>query len=717
MKMRADNTTFRLAALAAAVAAAFSSNVMAEETDEMTRLIKPESSASLGIGSVDKGNARFGMYRGLQDSGVYGLADIDLVQRDDATGTWFKLRGRNLGLDTRELGLVYGPQADWKLTLEYREIPRFSQYTINTGLQGIGSDNLNVQSAGPRDKVLETKREKLALGFQKSIGDNLSARFRFTNEEKDGTRLFARGTSATVGTDPNRWFNFLAEPIDSTITQWEAMLAYADPRFQLQGGYYGSHYSNHNTSLNITGGGAGLNGAGVGALSPIALAPSNEAHQFFVDGGYSFTPTTRASFKVAYTNATQTDTFIGNPAGVLNTPTTGNISGRSNLGGRVETTLAYIGLSSRPMSKLSLLGSLRYEDRDDRTPVVQYISTTPTGNHDGKNETRSFRASQGKFEANYLVANGYRLVAGLDHDVKDRDTSDVRVVSHRDTTEETAWKIELRRAMSETANGSIAYVNSERTGSDFKVNYRLDGNPGRNVIAPIHLADRDREKIRLSADWTPIESLSLQANIEDARDSYSSRSDLGLGVRRGSSMLYALDATYSASEALSFNAWATHAATKSRQATVINAPEAVTLTAEQISTLRLWTAGLINKTDAIGLGTDLKLSEKLELGADFEYSEDRAEYRLREERNATSAASLPDIKYRTATFRIFGRYALRKNAGIRLDVVHDRRVMDDWTWNTWVYNAPTPAGDGTTVGQDRTQTTTFVGLSGYYKWW
>lgn len=716
MKMRADNTAFRVAALAAAVAAAFSSNVMAEEVDDMTRLIKPESSIRLGIGSVDKGNARFGQYHGLQDSGVYGLADIDLVQRDDATGTWFKLRGRNLGLDKRELGLVYGPQGDWKLSLDYREIPRSSQYTINTGLQGIGTDNLRVQSANKRDKVLETKREKVSLGFQKSIGDNWSARFRFTNEEKDGTRLFARGTSSGAGA-ANRWFNFLAEPIDSTITQWEAQIGYADARFQLQGGYYGSHYSNHNTRLNVTGGGVGFNGAGANTLSPIALAPSNEAHQFFVDGGFSFTPTTRASFKVAYTNATQTDAFIGNPAGVLNTATTGNISGRTNLGGRVETTLAYLGLSSRPLPKLSLLASLRYEDRDDNTPVVQYISTTPTGNHDGTNETRSYRTSQGKLEANYLIANGYRLVAGLDHDVKDRNTSDVRVVSHRDTTEETAWKIELRRAMSETANGSIAYVSSDRTGSDFKVNYRFNGTEGRNVIAPIHLADRDREKIRLSADWAPIEALSLQANIEDARDSYSSRADLGLGARRGTSTLYSVDATLNASNALSFNAWATHADTTSKQATSINAPETATLTAAQISALRIWSAALVNKTDAIGLGADLKLSEKLDVGADFEFSEDRAEYRLRPERGVTGATSLPDIKYRTATLRLFGRYALRKNAGIQLDLVHDRRVIDDWTWSTWVYNSPTAAGDGTTVGQDRTQTTTFVGLSGYYRWW
>lgn len=715
MTMQNQQTACRVAAVAAAVAAAFSSGAFAQEVDDMTRLIKPESTVRFGIGSIDVDNARFGQYRGLQDSGVYGIADVDVLRRDDATGTWLKLHGRNLGLDSRELGLTYGPQGNWKVWLDYRELPRQSQYTINTGLQGVGSERLHVQSTGKRDIVPEVKREKLSAGFQKHLSDKWMARVGFSSEEKDGERLFGRGTSAAPA--PNRWFNFLTEPIDSTISQWEAILAYNGPRFQIQGGYHGSQYSNHNTRLDVTGGGTGLNLAGAGTLSPIALPPSNDAHQFFIDGGYTFTPTTRASFKVSHTKATQNDAFIGNPPGVVNSASTGNSSGRARLGGHVDTTLGYVSLSSRPLPKLSLIASLRYEDRDDKTPVVRYIDTTATGNHDGRNEVRDYRAEQGKFEANYQLPAGYRVVLAAEHERKERNTSAVRVVSYRERTEEASWRAELRKTMSETLTGAIAYINSDRTGSDFAVNRTFGGGAGRNLIAPIHLADRDREKVRLSLDWVPIESLNLQLIAEDSRDTYGTRAELGLGARKGDSQLYSLDATYHVTDAWTLTGWATHAANTARQATAVAAPEAISLNTAQINALNIWSAALVNTSDAVGLGTNMKVGSKLKVGADFEFSQDRAEYRLARERGTMNLPAIPDIKYRTATFRLFGSYALQKNQGFRLDFVHDRRVIDDWTWETWVYQANTAGADGTTIRQDETQTTNFVGLSYYYKWW
>ncbi|HJV26358.1 MAG TPA: MtrB/PioB family decaheme-associated outer membrane protein [Aromatoleum sp.] len=725
MKNRAIDTTLRLSAVAAALAAVFPLQSMAaDEVDDMTMLTRPESSVRLGVGYVDQDNHNFGQYRALQDSGLYGLVDMDIVRRDDATGTWYKLRGRNLGLDTRELGLVYGPQGNWKLSLDYREIPRYSQYTINTGLQGIGSNNLNVSSANKRDVILDTKREKIALGFEKNLGENWSTTFRFTNEEKDGARLWGRGTSFGAGA-ANRWFNFLAEPIDSRITTWEAKIAFTDAKLQLAGGYYGSQYSNHNTALNITGGGAGFNtiAPGVVPLNPMALPPSNQAHQFYVDGGYNFTDTTRASFKLAQTIATQNDDFIDNPPGVVDTVTTGNISGRTRLGGHVDTTLAFVGLSTRPTPKLSLIANLRYEDRDDKTPSFKYIDAPVSAiSHDGTNEVRSYQTQQGKVEANYLLGSGYRLVAGFEDEEKKRNTSAVRVVSHRESTDEASWKLELRRAMSETLNGAVAYIHSDRNGSDFLVNRFLNGAVSRNFIAPIHLADRDREKVRLSADWTPVESLNLQVVAEDTRDDYAARIDLGLGARKGSSTLYSLDATYSLDESSKLNAWATRADTRSKQATAAGAtpvPAAgqTELTVAQLATLNIWTAALRNRTDAFGIGGDAKVSEKLQVGATLEFSYDKAEYLLANEQGTTGARDLPDIKYRTTTLRLFSQYALRKNAGLRFDYIYDRRLADDWTWKTWQYLSNTAAGDGTTIRQDPSQTVNFVGVSAYYKWW
>src|SRR5213075_2453650 len=144
---------------------------------------------------------------------------------------------------------------------------------------------------------------------------------------------------------------FTPEPINSVMRQIEATLNYNGERLQMSGGYYGTMYDNHNPALNITEATPTANAT----LTPIALPPDNQSHQLFLSGGYSFSPTTRGTFKLAKGRWIQDDQFV--------VPTT---VGRTDLGGRVDTTQAQMGITTRPTSKLSLLANLRYDDRDDK---------------------------------------------------------------------------------------------------------------------------------------------------------------------------------------------------------------------------------------------------------------------------------------------------------------------------------------------------------------
>ena len=72
--------------------------------------------------------------------------------------------------------------------------------------------------------------------------------------------------------------------------------------------------------------------------------------------------------------------------------------------------------------------------------------------------------------------------------------------------------------------------------------------------------------------------------------------------------------------------------------------------------------------------------------------------------------SPPDITTRLISLKLFTKYALQKNAGIRVDYVYDRFRTNDWTWTTWTYT------DGTRVTQDPTQSVHFIGTSFYYHW-
>jgi MtrB/PioB family decaheme-associated outer membrane protein len=692
--------------IAAALAAAAVTPPADAQEDEVARLTRTASWASLGLGYVSRDNRRFGQYTGLVDEGAYALADFDYNNRDDGTGAYLRLLGRNLGLDSRELRVEQGRQGNYGVFLEYNQIPRYDPYTINTGLTGINGNSLTINGQGLQDVQLATERKRWTLGVDKLLPAGFDTQVRYRYETKDGGRLFGRGTPGAM--------EFLAEPIDSTTQQLDALLSYATDRLQLSGGYYGTRYDNHNSQLNIAGGAAALATPPTTAFTPIGLPPGNQAHQAYLTGGYNFTPTTRGNFKVAYARATQDDIFISGPSVSL-APGIGN-----NLEGRVDTTQAQAGITSRPIPKLSLLANFRYEDRDDKTPVKRYF-TGASSTTDGTNEPRSAKTTFGRGEASYQLPLGFRVLGGIDYQEIERNTSAVRIVSYREETRETSYRAEVRRSLSETVNGAVSYVNSDRRGSQFQdtVVICTSGSPlnglavrctpppanapiASNLVNPLHLADRDRDKWRALIDWMPLEPLSLQFAYEDARDTYSGRD---LGPRKGTAQLYSIDATYSFTDVWQATAWASYNETRAEQSTQVNAPSAANGVGGQF-----WSAKITNESYGYGLGVRGKPRAAMDFGADLAYYDDRSEY---EQSAITGAAinSLPDIVYRHTMFKLFGRYMVTKNWGVRLDYILDRWKIDDWTWQNFTYS------DGTRVFEDPSQTVHFIGLSVLYTSW
>ena len=685
---------YRFTAMAASVLAAFGSAYAAE--DEVADPTKPSSSVHFGLGYVDSDNSRFGQYSGLNEKGGYGLLGADVVMRDDATGRWLRFKGRDLGLDSRELRFDHQVQGNWGYYIDFSQMPRFEPFTVNTAVTGIGSSNITIPTtttAGPATQ-LKTERERLTLGFDKKLAGNWEFKATFRNEEKEGARIFARGTTGSTGGLGN--FEFTPEPIDSTTRQIETIVGFTGERLQLSGGYYGTFYENKHRAIFITGGNALFSGAN-NTINPIALPPDNESHQLHVSGGYSFTPTARGTFKLAYARATQEDNFL--TAAEL-APTAVAAGVPAHLGGRVDTTLAQMGLSARPMPKLSVRANLRYEDRDDKTPLFMYGAGGATW--DGNNEPRSIRTTNGKLEASYLMPMAFRLTGGVDYEEKKRNTSPLRVVTFRETTEETAYRVEMRRSVAETVTGALAYIRSEREGSPFILTTVSSGAAAAsgNRVAPIHLADRTRDQVRLTVNWQAAEQLSLQFRVDEARDDYDQIHVLGIGPREGRARNVAVDAGLTLSEQWQATAWASRNETEQEQWQHVG-----TGTAGLV-----WAAALKNTGDSLGLGLRGKPFQWLEVGGDLSYSDLKDEYGQQRIGGAAGAVEpLPDINTRLTRLQVFGKYALRKNAEVRLDYIYDRFKTDDWTWTSFTFL------DGTTLTQEPLQKVNFIGVSYYYR--
>jgi MtrB/PioB family decaheme-associated outer membrane protein len=708
------------------------------------------SAGAAGVTGNQKDRSLFGQYNGLRKDDAFLMLDFSYVKRDEATGTWTILEGRNLGLETRELRGQYGPQGNWKVYGEYSEIVRRYPRTINSSIEGAGTTNpivtlLPVAGTGS-DIDLKTERKRTTVGAEKWFGRHLMIEASFINEDKDGARLWGRGFTCPSGAAPtpvcsalatgaNQWaLLMLPEPISSTSRQFEAKVNYLGDKLGLTGGYYGSFYDNDFGSLVPTVNGnlnsglgvpMGAGGAGVpltaglrGILQlPMALPPDNQAHQFYVDGNYAFTKSTRATFKYAYTRATQNDSFQG--MGLADAP-----PGRSDLGGRLDTTLAQAGVTSRPIPKLSLLANIRYEDQNDKTPIDLYNiegTNTWTNGHISHTKTAA------KAEASYALPWDLRGTLGFDYEKVDRDqfvqTDQVAGLSGlRQNTYDKGTRVELRKTMSDVFTGSVSWVSSYRNGSTWLKPLSgastgvIPADPdcaststnaciwSRTATFPFIFEDRKRNKVKGLADWSPMEKLSLQFAVDYGRDNYTAPTEKGLSSNKLA--LYSIDASYAISDKVKVSGYYSY----SEQTLMINHSTG-------------YLGNLKDKNTTFGVGVKVDANPRLKLGGDILYINDRNVYGTGLDAGASAAAQaqlasgqlfIPDATFRDLRLKLYGSYALQKNADIRLEIVHDRTKLDEWTWG--FNGVPFLYSDNTSVSLNPTQNVTFVSAIYTYRW-
>ena len=663
---------FRLAPVAAALLAAFGSAYGAE--GDLRSKITPDSSIEVGAGYVDSDNGNFGKYNGLNEQGGYLLLDGDIRTLDEASGTRTRLKARSLGLDSRELRWDFTRQGNYGYYFEYNALPRFEPLNVTSPVLGIGGPALSL-GATPANVDLESKRQRYSLGFDKSLTGNWGFNVDFRNETKKGERIFGMG-SATAGD-----FVFTPEPFDSVTRLLEATARYSGAKFHLVGGYYGTEYRNDLNTLTQNYGA----GAGTMTLNPLVLPPDNHSHQLYVMGGYAFTPTTQGTFKVAYSVAKQNDSYVE--------PTAVTANGRTDLGGEVETTLLQAGISARPMAKLSITGNLRYEDRNDDTPIVQYF--TPGTTSSGFNEPRSLTNTSAKLDASYALPHGFRAIGALEYDKRERNTYAIRAVAHRDETEEMSYRAELRRAMSETVTGAVSYTYSERDGSPWYPSTVV------GLVTPTHYADRNRDKVRVSANWMPAAPLSLQFYVDDISDRYNSYFPFNgvgpAGPQKSDQQVYTIDAAYQFKKDWHLTAWYSYNEYKYQNVTGQFADTST------------------NEADSYGVGVRGKPNSRVELGADYTYTDIQDDWQQTPLPGvAPLAAQLPVAVTRLTRLKLYGKYMLDKKSALRLDYIYDRYSSNDPTWTGWVNPASAGYRDGTVLSQGSPQTVNFVGVRYIY---
>lgn len=698
-----------------------------------------ESSLSLSLGGYDGSGAAsrslFNQYSGLRPAAdSIATLGFDYYRRNEDSGASTQFYGIDLLGDNRELGFWWKQPGQWKFSASYGQLVHRGPDVVNTGLLGAGSTTPQLAplpgGAGSGAELdLKVKRSSLGLSMAKVISPRLQFDLSLKTENKQGARPFGIGTNCpslvapgctgTTSIEAGWAVLMLPEPINANHSQIESRLSYGGEKLRLSAGYYGSFYSNYNDALRPNIGATLYNPLGV--LMPptaglqsilsqaVALPPDNQAHQFDLSGSYAFTRSTRVNFKLGYNQALQNQDFAA--SGFSNAPL-----GVASLGGKIVTTLAQVGLTSRPLPKLTLQGTLNYEDKDDQTPIALYNverNAVYTNRQLPNTKTRA------KLQAAYQLSGETRATLGLNSESINRGiftaSSAVAGISAlRQTTDETTARAELRHRMTETLSGAVSLESGKRNGSAW-----LRNNSGLGVTAVLDpstadsglstavfmptLADRRRDKVKLHADWQPSESLSLQLVGEQGQDKFTAPSSYGL---RSSAMnTLSLDWSYAFSEKWSVNGFVSRAKQQLDQAR----PSGTALAFD-------------NTSHNLGLGISGKPDSKLELGATLSLTDDLSTHV--QTLDATAAAvdaallaatgGLPDIAFRQARLKLFSKHALDKNSAVQISLIYQHASWNDWAW---AFNGtPFVYSDGTTLSSKPVQKLGFIGITYIHRW-
>lgn len=132
-------------------------------------------------------------------------------------------------------------------------------------------------------------------------------------------------------------------------------------------------------------------------------------------------------------------------------------------------------------------------------------------------------------------------------------------------------------------------------------------------------------------------------------------------------------------------------------------------------------ADLKDTSNSFGVGLTGKPTTRLQVGADLTWLNDKLVYQQTLDALNTSATNtaliaaggLPDVTYGLLRLKLYGAYALQKNAFVRMDYIYNRTTFNEWTYN--FNGTPYLYSDNSTIGAQQKQSVSFIGASYVHK--
>ena len=612
-------------------------------------------SALLGAGYTSDQLFEFGNYRGLDDDGVHANAGIDLDFRAE-DGRHLEIYGEDLGLENRDLLIHGGRQGRYSAWLKYDEILQLRADDTRTPFLGAGSrsqvlpddwvrgqitGDMTMLSTSLRPVDIRSKRETVALGFEFQRESPLRYAAEVRKTRRDGNRI--RGGSFIFRAVQ------LAAPVRYDTTELDASVAFVKRSWELQAEYQLSRFENDSRSLRFQNPFIGINGASLGEL---AEAPDNQFHQVMLSGSWRPSPLLTLAGQVAFGRIEQDQAlldFTVNP----------NLANpelpRAAFDGEVDTRVINLRASSRISRKLSARVTLEYDERDNNSSqdawlqvVADTFVTEPRFNEPLSHERLAFGA-----QVDYRALSWLRLTAAAKRTETERSFEEVRNAD----TDRYSLKARIRAATK--LNLTIEGSREER---DNDLDPSLLGPQENPSLRRFHFAEKDRDALRVSADYAITEDLAAGLYYEYADEDYS---DTRIGLSRAKSQSLGLDLSRAFGDSATVHAWLSY---ERLRATIFGADSVVGAD---------WTARQNDEFRSGGAGLRFHRLPGAWRQASFDLNYSDAEGDIRLAKRGVFDPRFPELQTKRFTFEASAERQMRENLDLVLDYLVGRLTEQD----------------------------------------
>jgi MtrB/PioB family decaheme-associated outer membrane protein len=635
-----------------------------------------------------------------------------------------RLRALNLGLDSREAFAEWERPGRYGAYFEFDQIPKLwneqgrtfffkqgdSAFTLPPTWTGI----TNGATIGPFLREVDSRylRRSFGGGVYAVLPENLDLSAAYDHQDRWG-RYYTGATMGLTGGNPRAVT--LPERVDDTTQTWETALGWAIDALQLDLRYEGSRYENHedavtwvnpytarnaNTNALLWNANAGFPGPpdvppcagqpGCG-LGRKDQAPDNWFHQIIASGGYQLPWNTRIMGNAAFGWMLQDDGFLPysvNPA--LAAPIA---VPRSDLNGRIDTTLLNFQVASRPLEKVRLDLRYRYDDRDNETPRDTYVyirnDSEDQGAIDGeqarRNRPYSYTQHEIDFEAGYTVFRRTELTLGYDWTQTQRDLQEAKKVWEHGVGAELysrPWnwltaRAHYRHGWRDHASYKGVKPQLEGWSSQFLATFDpatdFDQHP---LLRKYYMAKAQTDEVGALFTLSPLETVGIGLHVDWSHDDYFD-SDLGLTDREGLSS--GIDVSWVATERFTAHAFYGYDRFSSEQESWSWAPVTPPTPPQFTDPARRWEGKDKDRGHTVGTGFHVELIPE-RLGLDTQYLFSWIRGTIGVDPGAALAADFPYPNERTRIHSTSVRldFQATEQIGVRVGYLFERISTRDW---------------------------------------